>query len=104
MQRFRSIVAGGCLFVGSVLLVLGVVAGYAHHVFLDRTTFAAKVDQVRQMDGVSRALGRSLTDRFLADHPDFGAIRPLVETVATSVVGSPALSRPTQAAAGSFQR
>ena len=103
-EKVRKVLSGLCALAGSLSLVLGVIAGYANQVLLDGPTFAGKVDSVRQVDQVSKALGRSLADRYIAGSPDLVAVRPLVETVAASVVSSAVLSGPTRAAAGSFQR
>lgn len=104
VSTWRTVTSRTCLALGAVVLVLGVVAGYANHVLLDGPRFADKVDAVRQTPAVSSALGRSLSDSYLQQQPDLVALRPLVQSLATSVVASSALSRPTRAAAASFQR
>ncbi len=104
VERARRALPFVLVPVGSLLVVLGVVAGYANHVLLDGPTFAGKVDAVRQAEPVSRVLGRTLTDQYLARQPNLVALRPLIDSVAASAVASPAFSRPTRAAAEAFQQ
>jgi hypothetical protein len=103
MERARRITSIALVPLGALLLVLGVLAGYANHVLLDGPTFTRKVDAVRQVEPVSRVVGRTLTDQLLAVRPDLVAARPLIDSVAASVVGSSAFSGPTRAAAANFQ-
>lgn len=96
--------ATALVVLGAVLLQLGVVAGYVNRQVLDADRLAASVDELRRDPDVSAALGRSLTDAFLEQQPDAVAVRPLIDTIAASVVGSDALSGPTRAAVVQMQQ
>ena len=100
----RSAATTVLVVLGAALVVLGIVAGYVNRTVLDANTFADHADQLRRDPAVSQALGHALTDAYLDQMPDAVAVRPLLDTVATTVVGSGALSGPTRAAARSFQR
>ena len=80
------------LCVGVLLLVVGTIAGVVNREILDADRFAAHVDTVRTDPDVARQLGVEITDRLLEEQPDLVAIRPLLETTATSVVASPSIS------------
>lgn len=86
----RGVLAAvACL--GALLVLIGAACGVVNREVLDAGRFAAHVDAVRSDPGVSRQVGALLTDRLLDEQPDLVAIRPLVESTATSVVASPAL-------------
>jgi hypothetical protein len=76
------------LCLGTVLLLVGAVAGVVHHEVLDADRFAAHADAVRTDPDVARELGVLLTDRLLEEQPDLVAYRPLIETAATALVSS----------------
>jgi len=78
--------------VGVLLLVVGTIAGVVNREILDADRFAAHVDTIRTDPDVARQLGVEITDRLLEEQPDLVAIRPLLETTATSVVASPSIS------------
>lgn len=78
--------------VGVLLLVVGTIAGVVNREILDADRFAAHVDAVRTDPDVARQLGVVITERLLEEQPDLVALRPLVETTATSVVASPTIS------------
>ncbi len=102
IRRLRGGPATALVVLGAFVLVLGVVAGYVNRTVLDPQTFAVNVDELRQVDQVSRALGHQMTDQLVAQNPNLVAIRPLVDEVATSVAGSAVLSPPTRLAASTF--
>ena len=77
--------------VGCVLLLLGSVAGVVNRQVLDGPRFADHVESIRTDPDVTRELGRAITARVLVLDPDLVAVRPLVESVATVLAGSPAL-------------
>ncbi|SFB93158.1 hypothetical protein SAMN04487968_102342 [Nocardioides terrae] len=83
----RTVVLG----LGSLLLLVGTVAGVVNREVLDADRFAAHADAVRTDPDVARQLGRLLTTRILREQPDLVALRPLVEATATGVVSSSAL-------------
>jgi hypothetical protein len=82
---------GFVVCLGALLVLVGAVAGVVNREVLDADRFAAHVDAVRSDPDVARQVGVLLTDRLLEDQPDLVAIRPLIESTATSVVASPAL-------------
>lgn len=83
---------GVALSVGALLLVVGTLAGVVNREILDADRFATHVDAIRTDPDVSRQLGAAITDRLLEEQPDLVAIRPLIETTATSIVASDAVS------------
>ena len=85
---------------GALLVLVGAVSGVVNREVLDADRFAAHLDAVRADPDVARQVGVLLTDRLLEEQPDLVAIRPLIESTATSVVASPALG-PIVRAAGS---
>lgn len=83
---------------GTLLVLVGAVAGVVNREVLDADRFAAHVDAVRSDPDVARQVAVLLTDRLLEDQPDLVAIRPLVESTATNVVASSALGPVVRAA------
>lgn len=77
---------------GTVLIVVGAVAGVLSREVLDGDRFAANADAVRSDPYVARQLGTLVTDRILAAQPDLTAVRPLLESTATGVIASPTLA------------
>jgi hypothetical protein len=76
------------MLVGTLLIVVGAVAGVLSREVLDGDRFGAHVDAVRSDPYVARQLGSLVTDRILEAEPDLTAIRPLLESTATSLMGS----------------
>jgi hypothetical protein len=85
--------------VGALLLLTGTVAGVVNREVLDAQRFSAHVDAVRSDPDVARRLGAVVTARILEAQPDLTALRPLIESTATSVVASPVLGSTVRAAA-----
>lgn len=83
---------------GALLVLVGAVSGVVNREVLDADRFAAHLDAVRADPDVARQVGVLLTDRLLEEQPDLVAIRPLIESTATSVVASPALGPIVRAA------
>jgi hypothetical protein len=79
------------VLLGTLLVLVGTVAGVVNREVLDADRFASHVDEVRSEPAVARQLGALLTDRLLEAQPDLTAVRPLLLSTATSVVASPAL-------------
>ena len=86
-MRVRAPVALAVL--GAVLLALGLLAGSANREVLDGARFAQHVDSVRKDPLVAERVGQAITGRLLAADPDLIAVRPLLESAATALVGSP---------------
>jgi hypothetical protein len=87
------------MLLGTLLLLLGTVAGVVNREVLDAGRFADHVNSVRTDPAVSRELGALVTERILAEQPDLTAMRPLLESTATSVIASPAFGAAARAAA-----
>ena len=96
--------SGVCTGIGSVLLLLGIMAGLVNHNILDGPRFASHVDAVLRDPAVSRQVGEAVTRQVLAADPNLVAVRPLIEAAATSLAGSPAFSRVVQASAQQAHR
>jgi hypothetical protein len=89
---------------GSVLLVLATLAVVLYRTFLDSSTFADGIDQIRQTDVVSDALGVELAEQIVQADPDLVAVRPLIEQVGAFVAGSDVLSPLVRRAAAEAQQ
>jgi hypothetical protein len=76
------------LLLGSVLLFVGILAGYLNVQVLDGNRFAEHVDTIRRDPAVASQVGQAITDRVLQADPDLIALRPLIEAVATSLASS----------------
>ena len=83
-----------CLVLGALLLFLGSIAGWLNHTVVNGEQFGQRVDAVRQDPEVARQVGALVAQQVVAEEPDLVAVAPLITSLATSVVGSPALSRP----------
>ncbi|WP_395692290.1 hypothetical protein [Nocardioides sp.] len=83
---------GVVIGLGALLILVGTLAGVVNREVLDADRFAAHVDTVRTDPDVSRELGAVITERLLEQQPDLVALRPLVESTATDLVASPAVS------------
>ncbi len=86
MSRFSR----ALLVLGAVCLLTGTIAGVGNHEVLDGSRFAAHADAIRTDREVSRQIGIIISDRVIAEDPDLAVARPLVESVASSLVGSAA--------------
>jgi hypothetical protein len=93
------------MLLGALLLLLGTIAGVVNREVLDADRFTDHVDAVRADPAVSRELGALVTERILAEQPDLTAMRPLLESTATSIIASPAFGAAARAgAAGPLYR
>lgn len=77
--------------IGVLLLTSGLVAGVVNREVLDARRFAAHVDQVRADPHVADALGELISDAVIDEQPELVAVRPLLESVASSLVASDAM-------------
>jgi hypothetical protein len=80
------------ILVGTVLILVGAVAGVLNREVLDGDRFADHLDAVRSDPSVARQLGGLVTDRIIEAEPDLTAVRPLLESTATGVMGSATLA------------
>lgn len=76
---------------GVLLLTCGLLAGVLNRELLDGDRFAEHVDAVRADPQVAQIVGTKISDELIAAQPELVSLRPLLETAATSVVGSDAL-------------
>lgn len=76
--------------IGTVALVIGLLAGVADRQLLDTSRFVDHADQVRQDPAVARHLAVALSDRLIQQQPDLVAVRPLLEGALQTAVRSPA--------------
>lgn len=90
--------AGVLAVLGTLLLVVGIAAGFARYEVLDSARFAATADQLRKDPQVARQLGIVVSDRVVAANPSLRLLRPLVQRTATSVIASDSLTPLVQGA------
>ncbi len=93
-----------CTAIGSVLLLLGILAGLVNRNVLDGDRFAQHVDSIRRDPAVSRQIGQAISNRAVAADPQLLAVRPLVEAASTSLAASPTFSPVVRAAAAALHR
>src|SRR5688572_24156009 len=72
-------------------LLVAVVGIYATRTLYDSETFSNRAVSVLEDEAVQDRLASSIADAAVAETPDAIAIRPLIETVARSLVSSEAL-------------
>ncbi len=82
--------ARALLILGSVLLLLGMVAGVGNREVLDGSRFATHVDHIRTDPAVARQVGIVISDSLIRTAPDLTVARPLVESTSGVLVGSAA--------------
>jgi hypothetical protein len=87
----RRLLQAAALGLAASLVLLGSVAGVVNRQVLDGPRFADHVDSLRADPAVSRELGRAITRRVLVLEPDLVAVRPLVQSLATTLVASPSM-------------
>jgi hypothetical protein len=75
---------------GSVLLAFGILAGLVNRHVLDGNRFADHLDTIRTDPAVTRQVGDAIVAQILTVRPDLVALRPLLQSTAATLVGSPA--------------
>jgi hypothetical protein len=91
--RARQGTARALVAVASVVLVLAVVAGYVRRAAVDSDQFANRATAALQDDSVRSLVAEEVTDKVvLRNQQDLIAARPLIESVASSIVGSRAFT------------
>lgn len=78
--------------VGGVLLLAAVLSLIVYRSLLDTDSFARSVDEIRQTEAVSDAIGRELAAAIVTANPDLGAVKPLIEQVSAEVARSDVLT------------
>ncbi len=87
-ERLREATARACRLVGIVLVALGLTLAYANRVVFDADAFADRAALSLGDPRVSGFVGDRLADEVIAQNPDLVAVRPVLSTVARTVVGS----------------
>lgn len=88
----RGIVANTALVLGGVLLLASLAVGIVNREVLDAGRFSRHVDSIRKDSNVSTQVGAEITKRVLALDPDLIALRPVIQTTASTLVRSPAFT------------
>lgn len=84
--------AGILAVLGTLLLIVGIAAGFARYELLDSARFAATADQLRKDPQVANQLGIVIGDRIVAANPSLHLLRPLVQRTAVSVLTKDSLT------------
>jgi hypothetical protein len=83
----------------SLVLALAVLAGYAERAFVDSDQFANRATAALEDDSVRGLIATKITDEVvLANQADLLAVRPIIESAASSIVGGRAFTRLFRAA------
>lgn len=104
MGSMREVGSGILFVLGTACLVLGLFTGLLNREVIDSERFAGHVDSVRQDPDVARVLGLEVSNRLLDAAPDLVALRPLVESVSSTVISSPAAGAVVRSAAVPLHR
>ncbi|MDQ1249226.1 MAG: hypothetical protein QG597_3600 [Actinomycetota bacterium] len=102
--RTRRYTSWVLLVVGAVVLAVAGLAVAANAAFADSESFASRLNEVRKDPAVAAEAGQVASDQIIAAKPDLVAVKPLLEGVATWVVGSTALDQPFTATAREVHR
>ncbi len=89
-ERLREVTARACRLVGIALVTVGLTMAYANRVVFDADAFAARAAASLGDTRVSGFVGDRLADEVISQSPDLVAVRPVLSTVAHTVVGSEA--------------
>ena len=92
-RRRRSIGSGALTVLGAMFLALGLVQLWATDTVFDADRFAGTAVTALERDDVRAELSRVLVDQTIAYRQDLITVRPLLETVANSVIASPSFRR-----------
>jgi hypothetical protein len=88
----RRIVARVLVVLAAAFGVLALVAGYARHAVVDSDQFANRATAALGDEAVRTLIAARVTDEVLAREQDLIAVRPLLESVTSTVVGSGAFT------------
>ena len=92
------IIAAILAIVGTLLLVVGMAAGFTRYEVLDSARFTATADQLRKDPQVAHQVGIVVSDRIVTANPSLRLLRPLVQRTATSVIAKDSLTPLVQGA------
>ena len=102
--RARGGISWVLLVLGAVVLTIGGFAIAANSALADSDSFATRLNEVRKDPVVAAEAGQLAADQIIEAKPDLVAVKPLLEGVATWVVGSSALDEPFTATARELHR
>ena len=92
-DRWRLIAARTLVVVASLVAVLALVAGYARQTVVDSDEFANRATAALRDDSVRSLIAEKITDEVvLKNEADLIAARPLIESVASDIVGGRAFT------------
>src|SRR5918996_3501352 len=92
-QRSRRVVVRLLVVAASVVMVLALVAGYARRAAVDSDQFANRATAALRDDSVRALVAERITDDVvLANAADLTAARPIIQSVASEIVGSRAFT------------
>jgi hypothetical protein len=98
-NRWRSVLAGTCVALGTLALVLSVLLGYATRSVFNSEVFANHVAASLEQPGVSEYVAGRIADAVTAAKPDLIGLRPLIVGGSRSVVSSAPFRAATRRAA-----
>ena len=89
----RQITTRALVVLASVCIVLALVAGYVRRAAVDSDQFANRATAALRDDSVRSLIAEKLTDEVVLEHErDLIAARPIIESVASTIVGSRAFT------------
>ena len=88
----------------SVAIVLALLAGYLRHAVVDSDQFANRATAALRDERVRGPLSERITDELLAQEPNLVAARPLIESIASELVGGRAFTGLIRAAVRDVHR
>jgi hypothetical protein len=92
-DRARHIAARALTVTASLLLVLALIAGYARRAAVDSDQFANRATAALRDDSVRALVAQKITDEVvLKNQADLLAARPIIESIASGIVGSSAFT------------
>jgi hypothetical protein len=91
--RGRWIAARTLVVIGSLVVVLALVAAYARQSVVNSDQFANRATDALNDDSVQSLIGEKITDEVVLNkNADLVAARPLIESIASEIVGSRAFT------------
>jgi hypothetical protein len=87
-RRLRDVAALACRLAGATLLAVALTLAYANRVVFDADAFSARAAASLGDPRVASFVGGRLADEAIAQSPDLVAVRPVLSSVARTVVAS----------------
>ena len=104
-DRARHLTARALVAAASLLLVLALIAGYARRAAVDSDQFANRATAALRDDSVRSLVAQKVTDEVvLKNEADLLAARPIIESVASGIIGSSAFTELFRAAVRDVHR